>query len=275
MQAKDLLSTEFVSIDKNEHISKLIGMLRNTHEKAAIIFDKEKFIGVSTKHLLLKTRFDPSEMKVAHTVLKVPRLSGEEQLSEVARLMFTSSSPVLPVISKNKLLGVIKLKDVIYAFRDNAIASRRIKDIPLTILITLNTGDPVGKAINIMKEKHISRLPIVDKRGNITGILSLTDILEKYDMFMQKRSEGHGTRMQESNTKPEKAFAGNKPHFASYPVDSIASAEIITSDKNDTLKSVIDKIKEHDFSSVIVVDREKPYGIITARDLLKLFIGIV
>ena len=59
MLAKELIKEDYVKIDKDKPISELIGLLRLTNQKAALVFDKKKFIGVSTKDLLLKTRLNP------------------------------------------------------------------------------------------------------------------------------------------------------------------------------------------------------------------------
>ena len=42
-------------------------------------------------------------------------------------------------------------------------------------------------------------------------------------------------------------------------------------DKSESVSKLIDKMNEYDISSLVIVKDKKPIGIITLRDLLKLF----
>ena len=63
------------------------------------------------------------------------------------------------------------------SFKDHC--AETVKDImtenPLTIIETASLTD----AIDLMAENHISRLPVIDEEGKLTGIITRTDIVHQ------------------------------------------------------------------------------------------------
>jgi CBS domain-containing protein len=56
----------------------------------------------------------------------------------------------------------------------------------------------------------------------------------------------------------------------SLTVGEIMSFPVITSSANDNIRSIANKMKKHDISGVVIVDRENtPLGIITAGDIVR------
>ena len=68
MVEDSLIKKRFVSVDKKDTVSKLIGQLKLKKEKAALVFDKKKFLGVADTHLLVRTKQDPAELKVGKII---------------------------------------------------------------------------------------------------------------------------------------------------------------------------------------------------------------
>ena len=104
MDAKDLLVTDYVTIDANDHMSTLIGKLKMHGAHSAVVFDGKKYLGMIDKRLWVRTKMNSSEAKVKHYVVKVPTLSKGTTLKETARLMYTSDSHTLPVVEKDRVL---------------------------------------------------------------------------------------------------------------------------------------------------------------------------
>jgi len=273
MLAKELINEDYVKIDKNEPVSKLIGLLKRTGKKAALVFDKKKFVGVSTKNLLIKTRIDPTKLKVGKVILKVPILHGSETVEEVARLLYTSNSPILPVVIKNILKGVLDSENIIKLLKNSESAGKSIDKLINRRLLTLNEGEKLGKAIAIMKEKHISRIPILDNKENLSGIICLRDIIDKHHLFQQGKSETHGNSgIPATGPRAQKEYKAERADFNVYPIDNLATTNVITVEKTATVAEVVSKMEKNSISCVVAVENKKPIGIITSRDLLRLFL---
>ena len=114
MFAKDLMTTNFVSLDIKNTVSEYIGKISSIKKSFALVFDGKKYLGVVSKSWLLSSRIDPSKMKLSNiikhrskkkTSFSVPKLSLNHEFKEICRLMVTSDVKVLPVFDKEKVVG--------------------------------------------------------------------------------------------------------------------------------------------------------------------------
>ncbi len=268
MIAKDILTTNYAKIDKNAAISELIGELIRKKQKAAVVFDKKKYVGITTKRLLLKTKFDPAELKVNKVIEKVPTLTGKEDLTEVARLLYTADAPCLPVIEKGQIIGIVKSIDVVNNLPQEE-KNKKVNEIMTLEPIIIKENDRTGKAIEIMRENKVSRIPIVDDKGDILNITSITDFLEKHHIMLQGKSE---QGVKSTGAEGSTGFSGEHKDMHAFPIKNITSPITITGKENDSVSNVINTMNEFEISSLVIVKENKPIGIITIRDLLKLFI---
>ncbi|MBR9691770.1 CBS domain-containing protein [Candidatus Woesearchaeota archaeon] len=272
MVEDDLIKKKYLRIDKSASVSKLIGQLKLHKEKAALVFDKNKFLGVADTHLLVKTKLNPAQMKVKKIVKRVHVLNGKESLKETVRLMFAADTRMLPVKEKGQIIGVVKSKDIISKLKETEHAKKKITEVMTPNFIAIYEHERIGKAIYLMKENNISRLPIVDKEGVLVNIISLTDLLNNFILNQQSKSESRGRGSPTmKGTRTIRAFR-QRIDLNAFPVKNISTTIMITASPEDTLERVIDKMERFDISSIVVVDGKFPEGIVTTRDLLKLFL---
>jgi hypothetical protein len=64
-------------------------------------------------------------------------------------------------------------------------------------------------------------------------------------------------------------MAGEKVRSLSVPVKGIMSTQVITTFPEDNLRGATKKMFEYDISSLVIVSRDKPVGIVTKRDFLE------
>lgn len=85
----------------------------------------------------------------------------------------------IPVIdSDRKLVGIITNRDLRFQKK----MSVPVKDVMTTgNLITAEVGIDLAKAEDILQEYKIEKLPIVDKAGRLSGLITYKDILKKKD----------------------------------------------------------------------------------------------
>jgi CBS domain-containing protein len=81
------------------------------------------------------------------------------------------------IIGNGKVLGIITERDII-----NLVASKKDLNEKLELHMTKNPitiyfDENLEKAIQVMKEKNIRHLPVVNKEGNLVGMISARDII--------------------------------------------------------------------------------------------------
>src|SRR5262249_43700280 len=144
-------------------------------------FSLIKPIGLSQK----KSKMEGSHMKVQDVMTKnVRSCRTDTSLAEAAAMMWDNDCGVVPVIEANgKVVGVITDRDVCMAV---ATKNRLPSDIRVSETISYNIDaclpdDDVRSALKVMQKSKVRRLPIVNREGNLQGLLSLNDIILKVD----------------------------------------------------------------------------------------------
>jgi len=118
-------------------------------------------------------------------VLSIPPDMG---IREAFFKMKENSIRHLPIIDEtNKLIGIISDRELrrpnwvdeandishIY-YLDN---SMLVSDVMITTVHVLHTYDTLKKAVSILLDKNIGAAPVLDKNGDLVGMLSAIDLL--------------------------------------------------------------------------------------------------
>jgi len=121
-------------------------------------------------------------MKVKELMTKSVNACDEHtNLSSAAIMMWDGDCGVLPVVDgKEKMIGMI-------TDRDLSIAMATKNEIPKDVLVgeivekgkieAITPDDDVKRALELMGEKQIRRLPVVNEEGRLQGILSINDLI--------------------------------------------------------------------------------------------------
>ena len=267
MKAADLMRDDFVKIDVSDSVSTLIGRLVNEKKTEACVFDKKRFEGMFSHRALLKTRIDVKNSKISEFVAASPKLREDHDLTQAATLMFDSNLAALPVFRKEKFLGIVSAFDILGHIDEiPGLDHVRVKTIRHPAAITISEDSPVGRALYIMSEEHIDRLPVVDRKREIAGIITHMGLMERFYIHHLKREMAQKPRTQ------TKAFKGERPDILALPVKNFMSKDgigIITAKEDETLKAAAKKMAENRVYSLIVPDGKWPRYIVTKRDLLE------
>ena len=102
--------------------------------------------------------------------------------TDAARMMKREDTGVLPVVENEgsrRLLGVVTDRDLaLRVIGEGRNGDTRISDIMSAgKLTTAMPGDPVDRVMETMGAEQVRRIPIVDERGDLVGIVSQADIV--------------------------------------------------------------------------------------------------
>src|SRR5512137_251409 len=151
-----------------------------TEAPMAIALAREGGIGVihrnmTAEHELQEVIF----VKQAEELIERDVLFVEDTatVSEAERLMHQYSIGGVPVVNRSRIIGIVSRRDV------RAIVSKR-GDEKITTIMTKKPivgGEDITaeKALEIMYTNKVERLPIVNTKGKLIGIVTMQDILEK------------------------------------------------------------------------------------------------
>lgn len=98
---------------------------------------------------------------------------------EAVRLMAERSIGALPVMDSGELIGIISERD--YArkvvLKGRSSADTPVRDIMTAPVVTVATDEAVHNCMEIMTQKRIRHLPVMEK-GRVVGIISIGDLVK-------------------------------------------------------------------------------------------------
>ena len=120
-------------------------------------------------------------MKAQEIMSKNPRsVTPETAIQEAARLMKEEEVGVLPVVesaSSKRLLGVITDRDITVRVVAEGRSSASVRDAMTSGVRTCKADDSAKDVMELMGREQVRRVPIVDDRGELIGIVAQADIV--------------------------------------------------------------------------------------------------
>jgi CBS domain-containing protein len=124
---------------------------------------------------------------------------------DAAKLMQREDTGILPVVESEgtkKLVGVVTDRDIaIRVVAEGRDANTRVSDVMTTSrLATLRPDADVDEVMDTMANEQVRRVPIVDERGTLVGIVAQADVVRKVrddkksERTVEKISEPGGRR---------------------------------------------------------------------------------
>lgn len=165
------------------------GMDTVTEAALAIEMSRHGGIGIIHKNMSIEDQaLEVDKVKRSeHGVIVDPfYLSADHNVGDAEELMSRYRISGVPITDKNnKLVGIITNRDI--RFEDDM--SKKISEVMTSDnLITAKTGIKMDEAEQILKEHKIEKLPLIDDKGHLTGLITIKDI-EKAIKFPNRATD--------------------------------------------------------------------------------------
>jgi CBS domain-containing protein len=101
-------------------------------------------------------------------------------LAEAAQTMWDADCGALPVLKDGKeIVGMITDRDICMAMaiRDRNAAAVSAEEVVSGAVYSVTPEDDIQKALEIMQQHKVRRLPVVNPEGELKGVLSLNDVV--------------------------------------------------------------------------------------------------
>lgn len=152
-----------------------------TEAGLAISLAREGGIGVIHKNLSIyeqAEQVDRVKRSESGMITNPVTLSPDQLVSDAKEVMRKYRISGLPITKNGILVGILTNRDLRFIERD---------DVPVgevmtrENLITASQGIKLDKAMRILHENRIEKLPVVDRRKKLIGLITVKDIQKKLD----------------------------------------------------------------------------------------------
>jgi len=255
----DVMSRELVTASPEEALSEVLGKMRKADIHEIPVVEDKTLVGLISYSNLIRRRSLPLTTKVESIMTTPPKVSEEDDLASVAEMMMSSGYRAIPVASKKKLAGIISRTDIVRAMQK----MEDLKGIAIDTIMTpspqcVNEDDSILQARKLMHGLDERSIPVIDQNGKVTGVIGVKDLTKI--MWKPKEKESKGE------------FAGEKAAI-DIEVKGVMRSPAISVGPKAEVVEVAKLMTENDISSVVVVEEEKPVGIVTQVDLMELLAG--
>ncbi|MCW4009698.1 MAG: CBS domain-containing protein [Candidatus Bathyarchaeota archaeon] len=252
---QDVFSKGFLEVNENDTLSSCLSLFKEeTPPVLAVIDDKGSYKGVISRKWITRSSLNASGTKVKTLMRSAPAVTLQDSLSKVAKLMIESEIRQLPVYKEGNLLGFVTDDDVIHGAIMEQWGNTRVEEIMTKKPFIVEEDDSLGSVLSLFRHEGISHVPIISD-GKLVGIVSIQDIIE--NIFQPKHMQRFGERV------------GEKVTALSIPAKGIMVKPVVTVLPETRLRDAEEQMHKFNISSLVIVSKGRPIGLITKRDFLE------
>ncbi len=121
--------------------------------------------------------------------------------------------------------------------------------------VTVNPGAPLAAAYTLMEENEVRRLPVVNRQGELVGIITYSDILQHVPFF------------------PTENELEEELPYINLTVEEVMSYDPISIEPTATIQEAAELMLEAKISGLPVLAGSRLLGIITESDIFRLVVA--
>jgi CBS-domain-containing membrane protein len=150
------------------------------------------------------------------------------------------------------------------------IAGLVARDIMTSSLVCIGEQEELSAAAQRLTDAHVTGLPVVED-GRLVGIVSRSDcvrapiLLKTMDEYVSDRR--HENTLQQ---EPREEFDGFRSRLRHLRVADVMTTEVETCLPDTPVEEIGTQMILHHIHRVVVVDSDRPVGIVGSLDLVKL-----
>jgi len=150
-----------------------------TESEMAIEVAREGGLGIIHKNLSIEDQVsmvDRVKRSESGMILNPITLNRNKTIRDARQIMSHYHISGVPVVEGQKLVGILTNRDIRFETNMDLLVQDRMTS---ENLITVEEGTTLEKSKDILQKHRIEKLLVVDKNGNLTGLITVKDIQKK------------------------------------------------------------------------------------------------
>ena len=255
MDIADIATPEYVEIDADKRLSKVRSIFERENPKGIVVTEDGEYAGIINQKQLLQSHIQ-DDAKVRGMIRSAPRVNRRDDVREVARVLVESGAKLAPVFEGDNLWGVVTEDAILEAVLEN-LDALDVSEIYTDDVVTVTTDTSIGTVINRLREHGVSRLPVLDDDGQLTGMVTTHDIADFAVRNMERQQKGDRS--------------GDIDRILDIRVYDIMNSPVETTTPTESVRDAVTRMLDNDYAGLVVTpeDDGTVVGIITKTDVMR------
>lgn len=256
MNIADIATTDHVEVSADQRLGKVRALFEEESPRGLIVTNDGEYAGVITQRSLMQSHVEDST-KANALMSSAPQVKRTSDVRDVARMLVEGNTKVAPVVEGDSLWGIVTADAILEAVLDN-LDALVVSQIHTDDVITIAEDASVGQAINRLREHGVSRLPVENEAGYLTGVATTHDLVDFVVRNMDQPTEGERS--------------GDSDRMLDIPVYDLMSAPVETISGDESVREAVSRMLDNDYNGLVVTPPEDDRtidGVLTKTDVLR------
>ncbi len=256
IKVKDIMTKDVVVARLGDTISKAISkMQEHGFHELPVVNDRGELVGYVNYRTLIRRKSLSLYSRVENIMVKPPVLDPDASIEDAVKLMIDAGYRSLPIVEKNKLVGIISRTDIIKLVpKMKDVANIPVEDVMTSEPELVEEDSPIQYAVDIMKKLGEMSVPVVDENRKLVGIVHMSDAAKAIWREKERASLGE--------------VSGEKKKVQILVKEIMVPPVYVSEDS--ILKDAVEKMIEFHSSICAVIDKKSvPIGVISQRDVIE------
>lgn len=253
MKVFEIMVSDVLTLDAEDTIAKAFSLMESRSISQIPVVDRDgRYTGMIFAKQLTGSTAQPSS-KLKSFIVNTATLSPDDDVEKAAQLIIGTGSRALPVVENGKLAGIVSETDLV----QTADFGHAVVDEVMSGAIVIEEDTSLADAISKMRRYNISRLPVINTKGILRGVLNILDVGKIIAAVPRER------------TSKSAGISGGTAGIRDVKVKDLMR-RAISAERGTRLNTLVENFKRNE--EVIVVGDGRPMGIVTPKDALELIL---
>ncbi len=276
MKVKEVMKTEFARASVPGTRDTVLQIM-SEHGKTAIPLvkkDTEELAGIVSRLDLMRK---PEEDQLALLMDRDPPVIAQSnEMEDAVRILLEQGIRRLPVVdSKRRLKGMITVHQIIRKVISDQYSEELITRFVERKVTAVWENTPIQAAYTIMRLASTDVLPVISVKGDLVGIISVSDIMNLSEVVRERRSTSVSAASEGTDWSWDATtvlyISTNELQLPDKPVSEVMVGGIITTYEQATIGEVTKTMRRHDIDQLPVTSAKGELcGMIRDRDLMQI-----
>ena len=252
MKVSEIMVSSISSLAPEDTVAKAYSLMMDRSIHQVPVAEDGRYVGmVFAKQLMASSAQTTSKLK--GFIVNTSALGPDDDVEDAARLVIGSGNRALPVVEKGKLVGILSETDI----AQTADFGGATVDEVMSGAIVIEEDTPLSDAVSKMRRYNISRLPVINEKGVLRGVMNILDAASIIAAPTERTSKSA-------------AITGNKARVKGDVKVKDIARRAVSVERGTRLNDLADNFKKSD--EIVVVGDGRPMGIVTPKDALEVIL---